>query len=77
MVMASSKMAQRIAADVPEIGVPDDLITALETDRDAGVNRAVEMVERIHDSQHFDGVHLVPVGRYADVATRLRRPRAR
>jgi 5,10-methylenetetrahydrofolate reductase len=76
MVMASSKMAERIATDVPEIGVPDDLIAALESDRDAGVNRAVDMVERIRDSGRFDGVHLVPVGRYADVAIRLRRPRA-
>jgi methylenetetrahydrofolate reductase (NADPH) len=77
MVMASSKMAQRIAADVPEIGVPDDLIAALDADPDAGVNRAVEMVERIRDSEHFDGVHLVPVGRYADIASRLRHPKAR
>lgn len=74
MVMASSKMAQRIAAEVPEIGVPDDLIEALEADRDAGVDRAIEMVERIRESHHFDGVHLVPVGRYGDIATRLRRP---
>jgi 5,10-methylenetetrahydrofolate reductase len=68
-------MALRIAAEVPEIGVPDDLIEALEADRDAGVDRAIEMVERIRESHHFDGVHLVPVGRYADIATRLRRPR--
>jgi 5,10-methylenetetrahydrofolate reductase len=74
MVMASSKMALRIAAKVPEIGVPDDLIEALEADRDAGVDRAIEMVECIRESDHFDGVHLVPVGRYADIATRLRRP---
>jgi 5,10-methylenetetrahydrofolate reductase len=73
MVMASSKMAQRIAADVPEIGVPDELIAALDADRDAGVELAVEMVERLRESRHFDGVHLVPVGRYADIASRLRR----
>jgi methylenetetrahydrofolate reductase (NADPH) len=74
MVMASSKMAQRIATDVPEIGVPDDLIAALDSDREAGLEHALEMVERIRESGHFDGVHLVPVGRYADIATRLRRP---
>jgi len=72
MVMASSKMAQRIAADVPEIGVPDELISRLDRDRDAGVELAVEMVEKIRSSGQFDGVHLVPVGRYADVAARIR-----
>jgi 5,10-methylenetetrahydrofolate reductase len=75
MVMASSKMAHRIAADVPEIGVPADLIEELDADRDAGVERAVELVERIRESHYFDGVHLVPVGRYADVAALLRRSR--
>jgi 5,10-methylenetetrahydrofolate reductase len=72
MVMASSKMAQRIAADVPEIGVPEQLIANLERDRDAGVELAVDMVAAIRASGAFDGVHLVPVGRYNDVANRLR-----
>jgi 5,10-methylenetetrahydrofolate reductase len=73
MVMASNKMAQRIAADVPEIGVPDDLIEALDADPDAGVHRAVEMIGQVRDSGRFDGVHLIPVGRYAQIATQLRR----
>lgn len=72
MVMASSTMAKRIAADVPEIGVPGNLIDRLDKDRDAGVDVAVEMVQSIRSSGLFDGVHLVPVGRYADVASRLR-----
>jgi methylenetetrahydrofolate reductase (NADPH) len=73
MVMASSAMAKRIAADVPEIGVPDKLIDDLESNPDAGVDLAVDMVDRIRNSGQFDGVHLVPVGRYADIANRLRR----
>src|ERR1700712_889983 len=73
LVMASSKMAQRIAADVPEIRVPDELISDLERNPDAGVDLAVDMVERIRASGQFDGVHLVPVGRYADLAHRLGR----
>lgn len=78
LVMASSKMAQRIAADVSEIVVPDDLIHALDADRDAGVDLAVEMIGHIRDSGQFDGVHLVPVGRYSEIANRLRGgPRAR
>jgi methylenetetrahydrofolate reductase (NADPH) len=72
MVMASEAMARRIAADVPEIGVPDELVAALVTDRDAGVVRAVELVEEIRASGRFDGVHLVPVGRYSEVAALLR-----
>lgn len=71
LVLASSKMAQRIAADVPEIGVPDELISDLERNPDAGVELAVDMVERIRTSDRFDGVHLIPVGRYADIAHRL------
>jgi hypothetical protein len=33
LVMASAKMATRIATDLPEINVPDDLIEAPEHDR--------------------------------------------
>lgn len=72
MVMASSAMAKRIASEVPEIGVPQELIDKLDRDRDAGVDRALELAERIRSSGMFDGVHLVPVGRYADFATRVR-----
>ena len=55
--------------------MPDDLITALESDRDAGVDLALDMVAKIRDSGAFDGVHLVPVGRYtADRRKASRRP---
>jgi 5,10-methylenetetrahydrofolate reductase len=75
MVLASSKMAQRIAADVPQIGVPDELIQALDGDPDAGVHRALEMIDQLRESGRFDGVHLIPVGRYPQIATLLRQPR--
>ncbi|HEX4018672.1 MAG TPA: methylenetetrahydrofolate reductase [Frankiaceae bacterium] len=68
LVMASAKMAARIAADLPEIDVPADLIDALETDRDAGVVRALGLVQELKRCGVFDGVHLVPVGRYQQVA---------
>ena len=32
---------------------------------------ACDLVEEIRDSQAFDGVHLIPVNRYRDVAHRL------
>jgi hypothetical protein len=71
-------MARRISSDVPEINVPDGLITALDSDRDAGVDLAVDMVAQVRESGAFDGVHLVPVGRYTQIAAKLRaaRPRA-
>ena len=49
--------------------------------RDAGVERACSLMGEIKSSGVFDGVHLVPVGRYRTVAARLekegwRRPRS-
>jgi 5,10-methylenetetrahydrofolate reductase len=72
LVMASVKMAARIAVDLPEINVPNDLIDALEHDPDAGVHRALDLVATLQQSGAFDGVHLVPVGRYHQVATLMR-----
>jgi methylenetetrahydrofolate reductase (NADPH) len=72
LVMASAKMARRIASDLPEIDVPADLIDALETDVDAGVVRALDLVAEARQSGAFDGVHLVPVGRFHQVANSMR-----
>ncbi len=71
IVLASAGMARRLAASVSEIEIPPALLEALERDRDAGVARACEMVEEIEASGAFAGVHLVPVGRYREVAARL------
>ena len=67
----SASMARKLSAAIPELAVPDSLITALERDRDAGVDFACEMVTQIRGSGAFDGVHLIPVSRYRDVAARL------
>jgi methylenetetrahydrofolate reductase (NADPH) len=72
LVVASAKMAARVASDLPEISVPSELIDELEHDGDAGVHRALAMVSGIQDSGAFDGVHLIPVGRYQQVARLLR-----
>jgi methylenetetrahydrofolate reductase (NADPH) len=77
LVMASAKMAARIAADLPEINVPEELIAALERDPDAGVHRALDLVATLQQSGAVDGVHLVPVGRYHQVATLMRSRKAR
>jgi 5,10-methylenetetrahydrofolate reductase len=73
LVLASAKMARRIAATIPEVSVPEDLIARLEDDRDAGVEHALQLVEQLERSNAYDGVHLVPATRVTQVAERLRR----
>ena len=71
MVVASPAMARKLRADIPQIGLPDEWIDAVEGDPDAGVDLACDLVLRIRESGAFTGVHLVPVTRYRDVAARL------
>ncbi len=70
MVLASPTMARNLAA-LPQLTIPDSLIKAVDQDRDAGVDHACEQILRIRDSGAFDGVHLIPVSRYRQVAARL------
>jgi methylenetetrahydrofolate reductase (NADPH) len=72
MVLASAKMAHDLAA-LPQLTIPAELIEAVERDRDAGVDLACEQILAIRDSGAFDGVHLIPVSRYRQVAARLER----
>jgi 5,10-methylenetetrahydrofolate reductase len=71
LVPSSSAMARKLTAEVPQIAVPQALIDALELDVDAGVDFACDTVAAIQESGAFDGVHLIPVSRYRDVAARL------
>ena len=73
IVLPSVAMARRLGTDIPELAVPDQLVERLEHDRNAGVDAACELVEAIRDSGAFDGVHLIPVSRYREVAARLER----
>jgi 5,10-methylenetetrahydrofolate reductase len=73
MVLASAAMARRLSTMAPDIDIPDEVVRAVEADPDAGVDVAVELVEAIRASGAFAGVHLVPVGRYRQVAARLER----
>jgi 5,10-methylenetetrahydrofolate reductase len=72
LVLASAKMARNIANAVPEMTIPADLVAALERDRDAGVEHALNMVEQLRRTNAVEGVHLVPVTRIVQVAERLR-----
>ncbi len=69
IVIASAAMARKVT--IPGLRVPDDLVEKLEHDRNAGVDAACDLVAALRDSGAFDGVHLVPVARYRDVAARL------
>ena len=71
MVLASEAHAQRMASVIPDIDIPAGLCERVRADRLAGVEAACDQVIQLRDSGAFDGVHLVPVGRYREVAARL------
>jgi methylenetetrahydrofolate reductase (NADPH) len=73
MVMASASMARKLAADIPELAAPDDIITRVEHDAAAGVDIACELIAELRETEAFDGVHLIAVSRYREVAARLER----
>jgi methylenetetrahydrofolate reductase (NADPH) len=71
MAPPSATMARKLSADIPQLAVPAALIEALESNVDAGVDFACEMVSGVRESGAFEGVHLIPVARYREVAARL------
>jgi methylenetetrahydrofolate reductase (NADPH) len=71
MVLASEAHAQRLASVILDIDIPAGLQDRVRADRLAGVEAACDQVIQLRDSGAFDGVHLIPVGRYREVAARL------
>ncbi len=71
IVVASAGMARNLS--IPGLTIPAELVQRLEGDPNAGVAAACDLVVDIRDSGAFDGVHLVPVARYREVAARLER----
>jgi 5,10-methylenetetrahydrofolate reductase len=71
IVIPSAAMARKLSADIAQLAVPEAIIERLEQDRDAGVEIARDLVEQIKETQAFDGVHLIPVSRYREMATRI------
>jgi 5,10-methylenetetrahydrofolate reductase len=71
MVVPSVAMARKISADIPQLAVPDEWVRAIERDAMAGVDLACDLVAGIRASGAFEGVHLIPVSRYREVAARL------
>jgi methylenetetrahydrofolate reductase (NADPH) len=43
----------------------------IERDPEAGVEIACDLVQSIRATNSFDGVHLIPLGRYREVAHRV------
>jgi methylenetetrahydrofolate reductase (NADPH) len=71
MVVASAGMGRKLTAEMPQLAVPSWLVDRLDRDPSAGVTFACDLVRQIRDTAAFDGVHLVPVGRYRQVAQHL------
>jgi methylenetetrahydrofolate reductase (NADPH) len=71
LVLAGKRMAQRVNASIPDIRIPQQVIDKLDGDPEAGVELACEQIAEIKESGAFDGVHLIPVGKFREVARRL------
>jgi methylenetetrahydrofolate reductase (NADPH) len=75
LVLASTRMARRVNASIPDIRVPEAIIDKLDDDPQMGLDLACEQMESIRDSGVCDGVHLIPVARFREMADRLREMR--
>jgi 5,10-methylenetetrahydrofolate reductase len=73
MVVASAGMARKLTATIPQLAVPPQVVDSIEGDPDAGVEIACELVESIRATNLFDGVHLIPLGRYRQLVSRIER----
>lgn len=71
LVLASARMAERINAALPDVHIPRTIIDKLD-DPQVGLELACEQIEEIRSSGAFDGIHLIPVGRYREMAARLK-----
>lgn len=71
MALPSATMARKVGADVPQLAVPGHILDRLDANPNAGVDLAVELVLSVRDSNAFEGVHLIPVSRFRQVASAL------
>lgn len=71
LVLASSRMAASINASIPDIRIPQRIVDKLDDDPQVGIDLACQQIEEIEASGAFAGVHLIPVGRYREMAARL------
>jgi 5,10-methylenetetrahydrofolate reductase len=71
LVVPSPGAARKLAAQVPQLAVPQTVVEALESDPTAGVEIACDLVQTIRDSGAFDGVHLIPIHRARETVRQL------
>ncbi|HXQ60382.1 MAG TPA: methylenetetrahydrofolate reductase [Acidimicrobiales bacterium] len=71
MVIASAPMARKLSTDIPQLAVPEPIINRIERDPKAGLEIACDLISQIRESGVFDGIHLIPVSRYREMAARL------
>lgn len=71
MVLASAAMATKLSGQLADMRIPTRLVDRLDADPPAGVSFACEQVLAIRQAGAFDGVHLIPVSRYREVAAAL------
>jgi methylenetetrahydrofolate reductase (NADPH) len=71
IVLASPSMARKLSSDLHDVTVPEAMLDRLEREPRGGVELACDLVDTIRDRGGFDGVHLVPVGRYRETAALL------
>jgi 5,10-methylenetetrahydrofolate reductase len=73
LVVASVNMAKTLSEATDQIDLPSELLNRLETDRDAGVEVACGLMDDLRASGAFDGVHVIPIGKYRTMAAHLER----
>ncbi len=73
LVLASARMAQSVNAALPDIRIPERIIDKLDDSPDVGLDLACEQIDELRSSGAVDGVHLIPVARYPEMAARLPR----
>ena len=71
LVIPGATMARKLSADIPELAVPEPIIEMLDRDGKAGVKIACDLIDEIRESDAFDGIHLIPVTGYREMAARL------
>ena len=68
-------MARKLASDLRDVEIPAPVLDRLEREPRGGVELACDLVDEIRGLGSFDGVHLIPVGRYRETAGVARVPR--
>jgi methylenetetrahydrofolate reductase (NADPH) len=71
MVLASGAMANKLSGQLSEVQVPPGLVNRIDADPGVGVDFACEQLFAIRETGAFEGVHLIPVSRYREVAAKL------